>query len=86
MPSFLHTISLNKEQEDFLLEYPELSCSKILQQGINALMIACNKGDLQDLIKHEREKCEGMMKTIQSYAAYLNSKNLMEEFLSQWKQ
>jgi hypothetical protein len=80
MTSFIHTISLNKEQEDFLLEYPELSCSKILQQGVNALMMSCNKGDLQALIQHERLKCEGMMKTIQKFTEFLNKNGLMEEF------
>lgn len=75
-------ISINEQQKAFLDENPTLKPSKIIQQAINTLMMSFNKGDLQELIKHERDKVKNIMGTIQKYIDFVNSKGLMEEFLN----
>jgi Ni2+-binding GTPase involved in maturation of urease and hydrogenase len=66
--------------EGFLKE-TGFSASKLLQQGIAALMCSFNKGDLAELIQHEKDKCDAMMRTINKQRDFIESKGLIEEYI-----
>lgn len=83
MSSKIISCSLPPELVAFLDENPQLSASKILQQGVTALMYSYNKGDLKELLEHERNKVKSYMETLKKQIEFINEKGLMEEFFNQ---
>jgi len=75
------SVSINEEQAEFLEENPELQPSKLLQQAINALMLSFNRGDLTELIKHEKEKNTQMVNYTQQLMDWLKKEGLIEKWL-----
>jgi hypothetical protein len=83
MTNAIHSVSLNKEQEDFLKENPSFSPSKLLQQSINALMQSYNKGDLTELIENEKLKNTQNCEIIKAMVDFINKKGLMDEWIKE---
>ncbi|MBA7653473.1 hypothetical protein ES703_61322 [subsurface metagenome] len=79
MASKIVTISLNKEQYDFVKSQPELSLSKVAQSAVREIMerhkIVYN--DIEILQK----KANKLQNYVQKLTKFLEDKGLWEEFL-----
>lgn len=81
MASKIITISLNKEQYDFVKSQPELSLSKVAQSAVREIMerhkIVYN--DIEILQK----KINKLQTYIQSLTKFIEDENLWEKFLKE---
>lgn len=82
MASKILNISIPPEQARFLEENTDFSPSKLIQSKINELMETSR--DWTEQLKHEKDKSERILQTLNRQIDFITSKNLMEEFMK-WK-
>jgi len=80
--AFQHAITISEAQERFLRENPQLSLSKLAQQGLDALMKDYNKTDLKGFLNNERAKAQRITETMEKMRDFIDKKGLMDDFFN----
>ena len=78
MASKILNISIPAEQARFLEENTDFSPSKLIQSKINELMETSR--DWTEQLKHEKDKSERILQTLNRQIDFITSKGLMDEF------
>lgn len=73
-------VTISNKQAQFLKE-TGFKPSRILQQAIEELMGTSNDGDLKSILKYQKEKVKQLLETVQKQKAFIEQKNLLEEYI-----